>query len=164
MTELSKHRNAETPADREVRVSNQMLRACLVAWLAVMLYFLFGTTLPIFRGLARDEAGEAVALLFPPYYVTTQVLGGAGAALAFAARRTLARPRWVLGAALAGLLCMVCLKWGIAPIMADLKEAGDREGFGRWHGISMVVNLAGMIAVAIGALLAAPRKAGTRGQ
>jgi hypothetical protein len=42
---------------------------------------------------------------------------------------------------LAMLVCVALNHFGLRPMMAGLKEAGDMSRFGMWHGVSMVVYL-----------------------
>ena len=39
------------------------------------------------------------------------------------------------------LLCLLLSHFGLRPVMAGLKEAGDKAGFGMLHGVSMVLYL-----------------------
>jgi hypothetical protein len=130
------------------------------AWLAAQLYFLFATTLPIFRhfGVDRAKAGEIVQVLFPHYYAANYLCGVVFIIAMVLASGALKRARICIALAIVALICIFAVQFGIAPRLQELRAAGDTAGFGKLHGISMSVNLIAMVCVLLAGALFTTRK------
>lgn len=107
----------------------------------LQVYFAAGVTLPLFRGLEKVQAGEAVATLFPPYYIWNYAVGGIFLVALAANVRRAAGFLPALICALLALGIVAVTQFGIAPELRTLREAGDTAAFGKLHGISMSLNL-----------------------
>ena len=98
----------------------------------------------VFQALQADAAGAFLRRMFPRYFVTAAVV-------ALAASVTAATGGSAVVAGLLGLdcLCFVAAR-ALVPAINAAKDRGD-PAFGRLHGASVLLNLAGL-ALAIAAL------------
>ncbi len=128
----------------------------LYAWLAglwcgVLWFFTFGVARPLFAFFPRERAGEVTTALFPVYFGVAIVLGlaatGCLARMPSGKRRLIAASLQILA-----LACLAVIPLVIQPAMAG--HPPGTEGFARWHGISMALNLLALLAVPAGAAVA----------
>jgi hypothetical protein len=118
--------------------------------LGAMLFFSFAMTPVIFAKLEPEQAARTVRALFPVYYLVI-ILCGAVAAL------TLALGAHPVPAALLAVVAgfAVLVRQFVIPRLDALraaKTAGEDAAtrqFKRLHGLSMAINLAQMLAVAV---------------
>lgn len=112
-----------------------------------MVWFSFVFAPLVFKKLPKETAGNFISQVFPVYYWSSLVL-------TFLAMVT--ATDWtdrIILACVAGLFGIAI--FGFLPSMNGLRDkanAGDeaaRTAFARWHGISMAVNLAQIIAVLV---------------
>lgn len=113
-----------------------------------MVFFSFVVAPQLFSQLGRETAGRFVRVFFPQYYLimTGAFVAGAGL-LAFLRSFSLEV------AVLAGVaVTFVALRRGLQPRLEDLRErraqgdAAAEASFRRLHGLSMIVNLAQILA------------------
>ncbi len=128
-------------------------RAACGAWLGIALYLAFGITKTLFAIYPSHQAGEITALLFPPYYISLYMAGSI-AAIAMALSHAVC-PRWkpCLILILIALIFIGTVDFKITPVMQALSLPADRPQFGRLHGLSMILNLLALLAVAVALLL-----------
>ena len=87
----------------------------LATWLGETIFFGAVVAPALFGGLSAEQAGAAVALIFPAYYVVGYVCGALMVATALALRQR-SRPAggiWLAAALIAGLSLAVCLYAGL---------------------------------------------------
>lgn len=113
--------------------------------LGAMLFFAGVVAPTIFRTVAADMAGDLIRALFPPYYVVLMIV------TAVAALSLWERPEAPVLAAVSALFAFA--RWGLLPRIGqarDLKllgEPGEGKVFRRLHRLSVVINLAQMLAL-----------------
>ncbi len=128
-------------------------------WFATQIFFLFGTTLPIFQHFDREHAGQIVRVLFPVYYAANFVYATLFAAALLVARKSLAKWKCSLSLAILAAACVAVLQFGIAPTLAAFRESAQVAEFDRLHGFSMVINSVNMLCVLLaGIVFRAQRK------
>ena len=136
-------------------------RLCLGLWAGAAAFFVFVAAPAAFAALKPDnaKAGDVVEAILPRYYAAGFVLGGLALAGAF-----VSRPSWNSPAAynvhvalLAAMLICLAVDWGwiwgkVHALRADIPASGLELGtalyrqFFMWHGISMVLNIAVLVA------------------
>ena len=114
-----------------------------------MVFFSFVVAPQLFSRLGRETAGRFVRVFFPQYYLIM-----AGACVAGAGLLAIPRRFSVEVAVLAGVaFAFVALRRGLQPRLEELRERraqGDAVAearFRRLHGVSMIVNLAQILAM-----------------
>ena len=147
----------------------------LAAWLGETIFFGAVVAPALFSGLSSEQAGAAVALIFPAYYVVGYVCGVLLVVTALALRQR-SRPGggiWLAAAIVAGISLAVCLYAGLVVLPdADALRlrlhdptapAAVHEQFDAAHRLAVQLNgvvLAGTLTLA--GLLAARLSAGIR--
>ncbi|WP_341896291.1 DUF4149 domain-containing protein [Ferrovibrio terrae] len=117
--------------------------------LGAMLFFSFVVTPVVFRTLDGEPASRFLRALFPLYYLVIIVLGAIAALMLVLVAQPMAAAAMAVTAALA-----VLTRQGLIPQLDALRagraagEAVATQRFRRLHGLSMVINLAQMLAVA----------------
>ncbi|SHH03070.1 DUF4149 domain-containing protein [Massilia sp. CF038] len=97
---------------------------------------LFGTLAD--RALAGTIAGS----MFRVEAWLSLVCGAAVIGLLYAAKDVTVQRRKTLVLIVVGMLvCTLVSHFGLQPVMASMREAGDRASFGMLHGVSMVLYL-----------------------
>jgi len=140
----------------------------LAAWLGETLFFSAVVAPALFGGLDVEQAGAAVALIFPGYYVLGYASGAllVGTALALWRRSRPAGGLWLLSGVLAALALGACLFAGLAvlPEADALRQhlhdpaapASVRERFDALHRLAVQLNAVVLLAnLAIAGVLAA---------
>jgi hypothetical protein len=90
----------------------------------------------------RALAGMIAGSMFRVEAWLSLVCGAAVIGLLYAARDVTVQRRKTLVLVVAGMLvCTLVSHFGLQPVMAAMKEAGDRSRFGMLHGVSMVLYL-----------------------
>jgi hypothetical protein len=118
----------------------------LTVWIGSLVFFSLFVAPALFRTLPREEAGRAVAAIFPAYYAVGWGAGGLAlaATLAGAAAAGLwtSAVRWRAG--LLALMLAISLYAGLVVRhqVRAAKAAGDEAGLARSHKISVLLNLA----------------------
>lgn len=117
--------------------------------LGAMLFFSFVVTPVVFKKLDGENAARFLRALFPLYYSIIIVLGALAALMLALAAQPMPAAAMAVTAALAVLTRQVLIP------QLDAQRAGRAAGdavavrvFRRLHGLSMVINLAQMLAVA----------------
>lgn len=131
----------------------------LAVWVGTLTFFSFAAAPAIFSTLPAAEAGHAVAALFPAYYATGWLAGGAAlaAALGLGWLRGKLAPSLAWRAGLLAGMLAVSLYAGLVvlPQVRAARAAGDEEAWRRGHRLSVLLNLAvvagGLAAVAFAA-------------
>lgn len=117
--------------------------------LGSMLFFSFVVTPVVFRTLDGEAASRFLRALFPLYYIAIIVLGAIAALMLALAAQPMPAAAMAVTAALAVLTRQILI-----PQLDALRagraagDAGAVRSFRRLHGLSMVINLAQMLAVA----------------
>jgi len=140
----------------------------LAAWLGETLFFSAVVAPALFGGLDVEQAGAAVALIFPGYYALGYASGAVlvGTALALWRRSRAAGGLWLLSGVLAALALGACLFAGLAvlPEADALRQhlhdpaapASVRERFDALHRLAVQLNAAVLLGnLAIAGVLAA---------
>lgn len=130
----------------------------LGAWIGVMLFFTFGATPPLFRGLGSEQAGQAVNLIFPSYYAAQALCGGVALLLLVLCRGSLAGWRTGLILLLIPLAAVALNQFYLGPAMAEVPREIDPERFARLHGLAMVANVVGFLFLVAASLIVRNRK------
>lgn len=127
--------------------------AAASAWLGILLFHTAVVAPSAFQALDRTEAGAVVRRIFPRYHGVGVFLGGAGG-LAAGQAHAGGPGRWAAYALLIAAVVTLASWRGLTPRMEGAREAGDDEEHRRLHGLSMALNLAAILLVALGALAA----------
>lgn len=141
----------------------------LALWVGGMVFFSFVAT-PALFARNRELAGEAVGIMFPPYYLYGYVAGGLALAALLLLHTQMEPSRlltWSLVLLILAFLFTVVGGQVLLPkahaVGEAMRAAGEtpelRGEFGRLHGLSMLVNLLALLA-ALAALLLFPWIAG----
>lgn len=147
----------------------------LATWLGETIFFSFVVAPTLFGALPAEQAGTAVGLIFPRYYLLGYVCGILLALTAFALWRE-SRPggvRWLAAALIAGVSLAACLYAGVAvqpraaalrPQLHDPQTAPSvREEFDALHRRAVQLNAAVLVGgVLLAGLLAAELRGGVR--
>ena len=111
-----------------------------------MAFFSFAVAPLVFRQLPKETAAEFMRAAFPLYYA---VMAGASALAALAAALVSPIEAAIMGVA---AVVFVALRQLLLPALNARRErvdAASDAAFRRLHGLSMVVNLVQLIAVAV---------------
>jgi hypothetical protein len=130
-------------------------RLALGVWAGALVFFSLAAAPAIFARLPREEAGRAVAAIFPAYYLTGWIAGGVAAAAILAGERPSRRRRWRV--TLLGLALAASLYGGLVllPQVRAARAAGDEAGRRRAHAVAVALNVVTTAAV-LGALALSP--------
>jgi hypothetical protein len=150
------------------RVALALNRLCLGLWAGAVAFFVFVAAPAAFAALEPDnsKAGDVVEAILPRYYTAGFVLGGLALAGAIASRGAWnSKAAFAAEVLLIGLM-LLCLAadcgwiWGtVHSLRADIPPGGLEPGtalyreFFKWHGISMVLNIAVLIATLAAAVV-----------
>lgn len=132
----------------------------LAVWIGSLAFFSFFAAPALFRALPREEAGRAVAAVFPAYYAVGWAAGAVALAAtlagAAAAGRFPSAARWRAG--LLALMLALSLYAGLVvlPEVRAARAAGDEAGRARGHRVSVLLNLA-VIACGVGVVALSAR-------
>ncbi len=143
----------------------------LAAWLGETIFLAAVAAPALFSGLTAEQAGNAMAVIFPAYYIVGYVCGVLQIATAMALRQR-SRPAgaiWAGAATIAGISLAACLYAGLGvlpradelrPRMHDpAAPAAVREEFDAAHRLAVQLNgvvlvgnlaLAGLLAARLG--------------
>jgi hypothetical protein len=130
-------------------------RVALGVWAGAVLFFSAGAAPALFARLPREEAGRAVAAVFPVYYATGWI--AAAVALAATALHAASRGGWTRQArwraALVAVALAASLYGGVVllPRVRAARAAGDDAGTRRGHAAAVALNVVTLAAV-LGAL------------
>ncbi|GGI97565.1 hypothetical protein GCM10010885_04020 [Alicyclobacillus cellulosilyticus] len=135
----------------------------LSVWLGSAVYFSFFVAAKVFSRLSEDEAANVVQLLFPDFFLLCAVASILVLLLYTAlAGRTPRMAFWVGNvSAWAGALAASANRWLILPHIERIERAmgpvsrapqAQLRQFGMWHGVSMSLDLLGIVAAALIAL------------
>lgn len=139
-------------------------------WTGGVFIFTFVVTPVIFRTYGRDQAGDIVGTLFPPYFMFTIVIAGLALLFFLAAYPALTKTAFSMSLGLIVLALAIALyvRIGLYPQIQQVKRevasfettAADnpvRAKFRRLHAVSAVLNLVfmtnGTVLMAIGTLM-----------
>jgi uncharacterized membrane protein len=152
-----------------VLFANAIHLLALVLWVGSVVFFSLVAAPALFRTFPPEEAGRAVAAIFPTYYALGAVCGLVLLATSLWRARTPSRPAdarravWVVGLMLAANLYAALV---VQPRAADLKEQMRGEGavalaaraeFRSTHGVAMGLNAAVLLGGMALVALTAPR-------
>jgi acyl-phosphate glycerol 3-phosphate acyltransferase len=139
-----------------VRVTHVL---ALGLWVGGGVMFSFIVAPTVFATFDSAQAGNIVSPIFRPYFALQGVCGliAVATAAAWANRGRLHRIRF---AVIALAVALVLAGWPLVGKVAELRIAREtseaaRAAFGRWHGISLSLNLATLILATAGLALAA---------
>ncbi len=129
--------------------------------LGIMLFLTFGIAPALFRNYPSAEAGAIMGKLFPVYYHFIYA-GIFVALLALIVARHLTARFWpVLATLIFAAVFIASNEFQIGPAAHRALELGNRAVFGRLHGISMILNLLSMLAIAASIFLIGLRRKAT---
>ncbi|MGF1656035.1 MAG: DUF4149 domain-containing protein [Verrucomicrobiales bacterium] len=133
-------------------------RFALGLWAGAQMYFAFAVAMPLFRILPRAEAGDVVTALFPIFYGVNYALAIlAGVLLLTMSGRI--RGRRTAGLAVFLAVGFVATNhFVLGPQLDALRAAGDMQGFGRLHSVSLGSSLISLICVLSAAILPRPQR------
>lgn len=139
-------------------------------WTGGVFIFTFVLTPVLFSTYGRDQAGDIVGTLFPPYFIFTIVIAGLALLLLLAVYPAMTKTAFSvsLGLAMLALVIALYVRIGLYPQIQQVKQevasfettAADnpaRAKFRRLHAVSAVLNLVfmanGTVLIAIGTLM-----------
>ncbi len=126
-----------------------LYRTACGAWLGIALYLGFGITKTLFEVYSSHQAGEITALLFPPYYIGLYIAGSLAAIAMALSHKVCSNWKPCLILVLFALIFIGTVDFKITPVMQALSLPAERPQFARLHGLSMILNLVALIAVAV---------------
>ncbi|MCF8565379.1 DUF4149 domain-containing protein [Alicyclobacillus tolerans] len=154
---IPKRANEVSPVFKKIALL--LLFLDLSVWIGSAVYFSFFAANEIFGGLPVDQAGAVIALLFPSYFGLLAGLSVVGWLLYwFFTRSTRAgntSSRWGHASALIGAATMLVNRFILLPRietitaqMGPISKASPTmvQKFGMMHGISMLLDLVGILA------------------
>lgn len=110
----------------------------------------------LFVAFPRARAGEVTTALFPTYFAVTIVLGALATFVLWRKLHRSRRHRWALGLQIIALIALAAIPIFVQPLIAS--HAPGSEGFAKWHGVSMAMNLFSLLAVPAASLLVLARR------
>ena len=144
------------PPSRSPRLLAGAARLAAVAAAAIMLFFTFGIAPSLFAVYPRAQAGEITGVLFPAYYHALYGLGGVAALALAAGRRGIRRAGAALLLVALAVGCVAAMDLVLGPMMDGLRGPANRPAFARLHGIAMLLNLLGLLAIGVASALPRP--------